>query len=204
MVRATKSTVMGYNTIIMLRNDCSEALEDEDRLQEIIKNAICQREKQSHGIGSCANGILSMGTRHADEDSFLYYGGNTLSWISPYSPEFEQIMREQPSWADSIISIMESELEKIKKKRAKIRESFKHLRPSKAILVDQQTYEKLIDEIDPMVFWATWIGRSNEVGQIDSWPIQYGKVEIERVIGTEEDSPYYLGKTDEHFVLFKV
>lgn len=115
---------MGYNTIVMLRNDAWAQIRDNaDQVIEGIGHAM--HGNGSVGAGNHTNAVEVMKTRHADDQMLYIHTGNSLFELSGYSPDLIAIAqrnKEMREWVERAIMTAEWHIESLKQMLIAVKE----------------------------------------------------------------------------------
>ncbi len=77
---------MGFLTVVVLNNDASHEIAENP--QEVTRALVdgmqnLGPEDKDHGVGNHSNAILTMHTRHADDETLYMFAGGTLTEVTP-------------------------------------------------------------------------------------------------------------------------
>lgn len=106
---------MGYLTTFTVYNDgASDIRKNPQVFGEKIYEHVGARKPLEFGVGSSANLVKVQQTRHADDHTIYVNMGNCLTEVNPYTPEFKELIRKDPEFANELISFVERELRELK------------------------------------------------------------------------------------------
>jgi hypothetical protein len=102
---------MGYLTTITFYNDAyGEFQEYPERVAEIIAEAMNSHVAKSYPIGSHANYVTSLPTRHASEFAIYIHSDNGVREMNPYSKETVLECRRHPEYFKITLDRMKREI----------------------------------------------------------------------------------------------
>jgi hypothetical protein len=108
---------MGMNTVIMFRNDAYGEFEKnpEQTVKNILK-AMNGRSDGHYGVGSHANAMEVMKSKHSDTDVVYVHSGNTLVEMNAYSEDTEKLMKKFPDFFNSMFETLKWTVKSLKEK----------------------------------------------------------------------------------------
>ena len=116
---------MGYNTVIMFRNDAySDFKNNPKETMENILAAMDDKDNHHYGVGSHANPMEVMKPRHMSDTTIYVHAGNTLSEMSVYRQETIDLMENHPEFFEQMLDFMEQKVKSLKKEY-KLHKQFK-------------------------------------------------------------------------------
>lgn len=108
---------MGFNTIMMFRNDAYGDFEinPNETMENILKGMNnVPSEKHHYGVGSHANPMVVMKPRHMDDTMIYVHCGNTLVEMSTHNKETEDLMDNHPEFFKEMLDHMEHQVKRLK------------------------------------------------------------------------------------------